>query len=321
MSRTIHFVKLGWGGKRGVVLLLALVVFLILSVLAAAFFTRTISENNLVRRYVSSTQALWYAEEGLAEATRQLDSTTSLGCLVSPCHYNTTTIDEGSGLYRITSTGRVFVGTSPINRTVESYVALNLTAGGDFNRAIEVRGNLSLKGSIDINPDPPENYADDYANFTFSERFGCSSDQIKYAAMSGQEHFTYLDEADLTKPKTQLDYTEGNVTWIELTSDKPPKVQLPNPGSGSGIIIINSPYGNVDIEGGDFNGIIWVIGELKIAGITNVTGSILSECAVDVETTASGNANLTWDPTAIQNALNLTIDLAPRTAKSWRELP
>ncbi len=310
--------------KRGVVFLLGLVVFLVLSVLAAAFFMRTIAENNAVRRQVASTQAFWYAEQGLAEAMDNLPSTSPLasplGCAPDYCNYNTitNTVTGSPDLYNITSTGRVSVQGSPITRTVESYVSLDVASPGNFLNAIEVGGNLSMSNNVDIEPEPAGNYTRTNSNFTFSGKFGFSYDEVKYAAMSGEPGFVFYDQDTYPKP---FNLINNEVVVIEFNSTQTHKVQLPSPGQGSGIIIINVINGDVDIEGGDFDGIIWAIGELKITGNPTLAGSVLSEVDFDITTKLGGTAYLEWNETAISNALNLTKTIADRSYKSWREVP
>jgi len=303
--------------KRGIVFLLGLVVFVVLSVLAAAFFTKTISENNAVRRQVSSTQAFWFAEEGLAEATKQLPLTGSLGCVGPGCNYNTTTQAGGAaGLYRIGSTGRVYVGTAPFTRTVEAYVSLDQSQFGEFENAIEVGGNLTLGGSYDIEPEPEDDYICATSDFTFAEKFGVSYDEVKYAAQSGEPGFVFYDQDTLPKPVT----VNNEVVVIEINSTKTEKVQFPNSPLGDGVVIVNVLNGDVDIEGGNFTGIFWAIGELKITGNPDMKGSVLSEVDLTVDTKVAGDAYLEWNKTAIDNALLLMGSLAPRTYKSWREV-
>jgi type II secretory pathway pseudopilin PulG len=303
--------------RRGVVFLLGLVVFVILSVLAAAFFTRTMSENNQVRRQVSSTQAFWHAEEGLAQATTNLPTTTSLGC--ASCNYSTitTSVPGSPGLYNITSVGRVFLGTASITRTLEVYVALNQSQFGEFNNAIEVGGNLTLSGSYDIEPEPEGNYTAPNSNFTFSEKFGVSYDEVKYAAISGEPGFVYYDQDTLPKPVT----VNNEVVVIEVNSTTTKKIQFPNSPLGDGVVIVNVINGDVDIEGGNFTGIFWAIGELKITGNPDMKGTVLSEVDLTVDTKVGGDAYLEWNQTAIDSALLLMGSLAPRAYKSWRELP
>jgi hypothetical protein len=308
--------------KRGIVLLLALVVFLVLSVLAAAFFTRSISENNLVRRQVASTQALWYAEEGIARGIAQLTSSMAVFPILVTGSDSTvsgydaeiqSSSDEPCGkAFQIVSTGSVFLGTSPITRTIESFVCLEQLTGSGFEDAIEVNGPLNIK------PNPPkvfpdDTYAKELAGVSFTTRFGFTSDELRaYAQSIGR----YYEDPSAPLASIPNDYP---VTWYKIT-DPTKKLQVPRNGwTGTGIMVVE---GNCDIEGGEFRGIIWVIGELKIAGNVVTFGAVISECDTEVTTDVTGTPALTWNQAAIDAAIQGPGDaLAGRTPLSWRELP
>ncbi|MGE5197464.1 MAG: PilX N-terminal domain-containing pilus assembly protein, partial [Deltaproteobacteria bacterium] len=58
--------------KRGVALVIGLMVILVLSILGSVIISRSISEARAARRYVESTQAFWLAEAGLNQALKNL---------------------------------------------------------------------------------------------------------------------------------------------------------------------------------------------------------------------------------------------------------
>jgi hypothetical protein len=317
--------------KRGIVLLLALVVFLVLSVLAAAFFTRSISENNLVRRQVASTQALWYAEEGIARGIAQLTSSLSLppsipvtGSDSNVSGYDAeiqSSSDETCGkAFQIVSTGSVFLGASAVSRTIESFVRLDQLTGGGFDYAIEVNGPLDIKNekgkAVEILPNdkPDADYCRALAGVSFT-RFGFTSDELRAYAQSISRYYEDTPIADI--PFTVGEYP---VTWIKNTDPTkdyiiPTSTKL----NGGGILVIE---GSTSILGGIFKGIIWVIGELRIAGNVETFGTIISECDTEVTTDISGTPALTWDQGEIDLALQGPGSaLARRTPLSWRETP
>jgi len=299
--------------KRAVALLLGLIVVLVLSVLSAAFFSRSISEHNLVRRYVSSTQALWFAEKGLADAAAQLPSASSLGN--SSSEYNTSTVsvysDANSTIYRIDSTGRVIIGSTPIEREIEHHVRYSpFLPASSFNFAIEVNGLLKLAGSYEILPDdqPDSYYCKENAGISFASRFGFSSEELKNLAVS---QGTYYED-----PASPLQNFPNQITWIKIT-EPTGQLKISESGwSGSGILVVE---GETDIEGGTFDGIIWVIGKLTITGNPHLSGTVISECQVDVTTKVAGNPELEWNETKIDAALGLLSSFADRTPLSWRE--
>lgn len=308
--------------KRGVVLLLALVVFLVLSVLASAFFTRSISENNLVKRQVASTQALWYAEEGISRGMAQLTSSLATPATVTGSDPTVSgydaqiesVSDEPCGkAFQIVSIGRVYLGAVAVSRSVESYVCLEQNVvNGDFDYAIEVNGPIKMA------PAPPKVFPDDSyakpdAGVSFAERFGFTSDELRaYAQSVGR----YYEDPSAPLASIPNDYP---VTWYKIT-DPAKKLQVPKTGwTGSGIMVVE---GNCDIEGGEFKGIIWVIGELKVAGNVQTWGTVVSECDTTVTTDVTGTPALTWSQGEIDAALQGPADaLAGRTPLSWRELP
>ena len=303
--------------KRGIALLLGLMVVLILSILFDAFFSRSISEHNLVRRYVSSTQAFWSAEEGAAEAIAQLSNEISLGN--SSFRYQTTTqnvySDANSTIYKITSIGRAI--DTPIDRKIETYVRYSpYQTPTDFNYAIEVNGPLTLHGSYDILPNDQldEYYCKEEAGISFASRFGFSSEELKNLAIS-QGHY-YEDPAS-PLPNFPEPSEPRQITWIKIT-DPDDQLKIPSSGWwGSGILVVE---GETDIEGGTFDGILWVIGKLTITGSPTLSGTVISECQVDVTTRIAGNPKLEWNSTKISNVLEDLLDpFADRTPLSWRE--
>lgn len=299
--------------KRGIALILALLVSTVLFILLGAFFLRSINENNLVRRNVNSTRAFWLAEAGVAEATRRLPNTGSFsGDLESNPDYQWTATSAywtssgpGVDIYRINSKGTVALGGS-IDRNLEAFVSVTPPQPSGFDLAIQVNGGLKLYGSYDINPD--DSYKTD-AKLSFTDKFDLSSERIKNIAI---EQGTYY-----VNPASPLQNLNG-ITWIDIVAPTT-KLKIPKTGwSGSGILIVN---GDTDIEGGTFNGIIWVIGELTITGNGTINGAVLSECEETVVTDIGGNPTINYNWTAVGSALNLLNAHASRTIVSWRETP
>lgn len=299
--------------KRGIALILALLVSVVLSILLGSFFLRSINENNLVRRYVNSTRAFWLAEAGVAEATRRLPTTGPYsGDLESNPNYQWSATSAywtsgggGVDIYRINSTGTVILPSGgSIDRNLEIYVSVTPPQPDDFDMAIEVNGDLNLFGSYDINPD---NSYTENAVLSFVDKFDLSSEVIKNIAI---EQGTYY-----VNPASPLPNLNG-VTWIDIVAPTT-KLKIPKTGwSGSGILIVN---GDTDIEGGTFDGIIWVIGELTITGNATINGAVLSECEEAVVTDIGGNPTINYNWTIISDTLDLLNPFASRTIVSWRE--
>ena len=300
--------------KRGIALILALLVSTVLIILLCSFFLRSINENNLVRRSVNSTRAFWLAEAGVAGAIKELPTPGwTTGYLESNPNYQWsatsawwTSAAPGVDIYQVNSTGTVSLPGGSIDRNLEAYVSVTPPQPDDFGVAIEVNGLLNLFGSYDINPDDS---SVTNAGLSFTDKFDLSSGRMKNIAI---EQGTYY-----VNPASPLQNLNG-ITWIDIVAPTT-KLKIPKTGwSGSGILIVN---GDTDIEGGTFDGIIWVIGELTITGNGTINGAVLSECEETIVTDIGGNPTINYNWTFIDLALHLTDDYAARTIVSWRETP
>lgn len=301
--------------KRGIALILALLVITVLTILLASFFLRSINENNLVRRSVNSTRAFWLAEAGVAGAIKELLPTPgwTTGNLESNPNYQWsatsawwTSSGPGVDIYQVNSTGTVILPGGSIDRNLEAFVSVTPPQPDDFDVAIEVNGGLNLFGSYDINPD--DSYTTN-ASLSFTDKFDLSSGRIKNIAI---EQGTYY-----VNPSSPLQDLNG-ITWIDIVAPTT-KLKIPKTGwSGSGILIVN---GDTDIEGGTFDGIIWVIGELTVTGNGTINGAMLSECEETIVTDIGGNPTINYNWTMVSDALDLLDPFASRTIKSWRETP
>lgn len=66
--------------NRGVVLIITLIIILVLTILAGAFFTRSITERSIASNYYNSTQALWLAESGIQKSIWELNHNSCGNC-------------------------------------------------------------------------------------------------------------------------------------------------------------------------------------------------------------------------------------------------
>lgn len=305
--------------KRGVALIFALLVIIVLLILLSSFFLRSMNENSLVRRYVNSTRALWLAEAGAAEAIKNLPTPTTTPVDEpledNPYHryiYTSTwssSPQAGVDIYEIKSEGKVLLSDgSFINRKIEVFVSFSPLHSGPFDLAVEVNGPLKLAGNCKdggcIYPD--SSLYKDYANLSFSQRFGISSDELESIAASQGTHYTNPDPhqafngitwIDIVEPTTQLKINDSN--W-----------------SGSGILVVN---GDTDIEAGEFNGILWVIGKLYLSGNVKINGAAFAECDADLQSTLTGNPTITYLQSQIDAALDLLTPYGQRAILAWHE--
>jgi len=152
--------------KRGIVLIICYMVIMILSVLGAAFFARSVSERRVTSKYLDSTQAFWLAEAGISKAMKNF-KTTGKFIAIEP-----TSLGDSGGGYRVNiDTGIIsshgFIPSDPPYRT-ERFIELNLPfygaaiyAAGDINisgTAYAIEGNVIYAGMGPTpTPDAPEN--------------------------------------------------------------------------------------------------------------------------------------------------------------------
>lgn len=154
-------------GKKGITLILSLLIIIMLTALTTAIFIRSISDNNLTRRYTESTNAFWLAEAGINRALNELRNNYSL----TGTNLWRTSLNQGgysvdiiySGQNRkVTSHGFIPFSSSRIERLIEvtmtKYIPPNF-----YDNALYCAGSIDLNGnSYSINGDVK--YADTIEN-------------------------------------------------------------------------------------------------------------------------------------------------------------
>ena len=85
--------------KKGIVLLIGLMVITVLSVLGTVVISRSISESRVVQRSVESTQAFWLSEAGISQALKDLRDDYALTSIVKTalgpgCYSATIEVDD-----------------------------------------------------------------------------------------------------------------------------------------------------------------------------------------------------------------------------------
>jgi len=275
-------------------LIISLIVLVIISVLASLLFFRVSNDNRLVRMFTDSTRAFWLAEAGIARLKTDLaayctaeppDNSVS-GSIIDANHqYSASCAQRGSTeYYDVVSTGTV-VASSPYANTTRTINALLKTEPGDpgnFQHAIRAEGELKVGGSVTINGDQEE-----YASFGFEDLFGYTMAEVEAAATN---HYT--------NPENNVTPVSG-ITWVDLTGNN--QFVASNSGwSGTGILVVN---GDADISGGTFDGILYVIGKLKMSGNPVISGTIIVESGADIDTSVTGNVVINFDSGEITSSL------------------
>ena len=308
--------------KQAAALIFSLLVVVVLSILLGSFFLSTMSENNLVKRYVASVRAFWAAEAGVAAAVKDLPSDVGLTDLDSYSRYWSDTEPRGVPInnttyYDVTSVGAVHLPVgSDVERTVKVVVkSVAPTSTDKFGYSLQAANEICFSGNCDDNKadkyiDPLNDCPVTTANPTglcwkesdsgvnFSGMFGYSQSEISAMA-------THYDEDHFPEPAS-------GITWIDVSSGE----ELhESGGGGTGILIID---GNCKFDGGfTWHGLIWVLGVLDASlGDSEFNGAVI--VSHDVSTNdVSGSALFVYNQTDIRGAIE---DLpAQKKVVSWWE--
>lgn len=288
-------------GKRAVVLVFSLLVVLVLSIMVFAFFSKSLNENNLVKRYVASKRAFWLAEAGVAQGINNLPSLGLVTSTIGGSNYRYSAQPSllSAGYYQIDSTGTVTLPDGAVvNESVSAVAKTGTTDPSKFPYAIETTTELEIKGSVSINPSDSQR---EYATLNFADLFGYSKTDLK----SNATH--------LYTPTNFAAPVDG-ITWVDV----PAGDTLTVAGNlvGSGILIVS---GDTHFSGTvDFNGIIYVIGKLTMTGTVTTSGAVLAESSTTVDTILKGNVTLNYSVSDITDALN-AIALLKVDIVSWKK--
>ena len=171
------------------------------------------------------------------------------------------------------------------SETLVSYAPKLVTPDG-VTDAITATGTIKIKGSSIVNGGIKEN-----AIFDFEEIFGYTKEEIE----DGATHL-YVDPENNIIPV-------DNITWVNFVENDDFLIS-DNNWEGSGILIIN---GDMHITGGYFEGIIWVVGNLRITGNPIIEGAIFVEGGTDIETTLStGNPTINYNSDVVNTPYYLS---------------
>ena len=167
--------------------------------------------------------------------------------------------------------------------------------------AIESEGEVEVKGSAEVNGNIEE-----WADLSFEDIFGVDKAEMEQIAQ------TYYPATYYTAPFNN-DSAQG-VTWIR-PNETDPQITLDG-WSGSGILIVED---DLKITGGTFDGVIWVVGTLRMDGNPVINGGIFVECGARLETTLTGNPTVNFDSEAVEDAFYRLTSL-PSMIESWQEV-
>jgi len=294
--------------NKGIVLVLALIVTLVLSILSVSFYMQNINESKLARRSIDSMRAFWLAEAGIAQATKNNTPSNASGYVADTNHtYNAfVTPVSGTNYYTVASTGTVTLPSGEsLSRTITVTVEVQYLPASNFQRAIETTADaiITRGANVHIIPSDPEDPNGPRVNsdFSFSQLFGMSKEEMRAIA-------------DHLYTSSNFDPNNVNgITWVDVDSGS--TLNVTGESTGSGILIVN---GDVKFAGTVlFEGIIYVIGKLTATGTFDQYGSLLVESTLELDPVISGAATINYDADAITEALSGMI--SGNAPVSWTE--
>ncbi len=163
--------------KKGIALVLAFAVIMILAVLGSIIISRSINESQLAKRYAESSQAFWLAEAGINRALKELKDS----YIITGSDLWSTTVDldqnTGDGKYsvsveditidsqphkKVTARGGIpSTGTARAERVVEAIMSKYIP-NNFYDNAVYSAGTVDFNGNSYIvanNEVPPDNKA------------------------------------------------------------------------------------------------------------------------------------------------------------------
>ena len=278
--------KEGTTNNSGAILALVVIILVVVNVLGIGLLSQSAMNAIEVVKKVKSTQAFWIAEGGLGMAISDLPDTNSFSGTLGNGEYDVTITPVSGFSYRWTveSVGSVNIVTRRIRVVV--VVRPEVTTAMMLSGNLDIKGNAVITGVVVKNTTP-----------NFEDVFGVTKEEM-------QDNATYKYTSP---PNNQTPVKE--ITWVN--EDNEFKITKTGGWKGSGIMVID---GDLDISGGTFDGVIWVIGELFISGNPVINGSIFVEGKATVDTTITGTAEISFHQSAIEDAFsNLS------TVLSWQE--
>ena len=171
------------------------------------------------------------------------------------------------------------------SETLVSYAPQLVTPDG-VTDALTATGKIEVKGSSVVNGGIVEN-----ATFDFEDIFGYTKAEMEEGATN-----LYVDPENNINPV-------DNVTWMNFVYDDIFLVS-DNNWEGSGILIVN---GDMKMTGGYFEGIIWVIGNLRVDGNPIIEGAVFVEGATDITTTVIGDPTINFNSGAVSSTYTLCL--------------
>ncbi|MBI5554229.1 MAG: hypothetical protein HY920_00035 [Elusimicrobia bacterium] len=309
--------KKSYGRKeQGNAMIMAIVVIFVIFIIGTSVVFLSENETSKTVKSNKQNEALYIADGGVEKALWEINRTSG--------YAGESNIALGHGKYTITvatPAGRpdqreiISTGQRGSYQRKIKVLCERLPGGVTVNSALACGGNVNMGGNASI------------AGTTLTGVLvpvGCSVNTVGGATVTGTPATgnapfpAFEDIFGLTLAQMQgfatTKYTNpGNnpactgITWVDgdlkaTSSD----------WHGTGILIVN---GNFDMSGGDFTGVIYVVGTFKMTGNALIAGSILSQSMADV-TGIFGTADIAYSAAAVDQANNVY----PFKIITWQEV-
>lgn len=345
---TAHF-----GNNRGFSLFIAMTIVVIVIIIILPLMTQAVNERQAAHRLGDSIRAFYAAESGINDAIDALNSCktesawTDAGWNVSnPILYRLSSrpLDDSDGsaiaYYDVEITDPAMptatveaTGYAPdkTNGSAVKSVRATIQTGG---AAVTAKGSIDIRGNAEVTGGTIE-----YGDLSFENIFDKTKDEVKAEERTEVVTDPANDYTPVPRPAenytdTNMNgeydsgepYTDSNangkwddkkqITWFKLVNNSDAQISS-NSWTGEGIIIVED--GDLRITGGTFNGVIWVMGTLFVAGNPTITGAIYVDGTVEDITTITGTPVITFDKGELVEAFG-GVDPLPFKRASWREI-
>ena len=316
----------GLGNNRGISFVIVLTIAVMTTFIVLALMPIALNDRQVVVSQANGVRAFYAAESGINVAFQALtdsdwtgwDTTTNPALFTLPLQ---NLVDSGGNTiarYEVeldlsNADTRIAesTGYSPTTADIERSMRVTFVR---LEAVIIAKGGVDIKGNAQINGDISE-----YTEFYFETIFGDTIANIKGASTTQvvidppNNHSPVPSPAEgYTDANSNGQYDVGeafvdddgdgewdnekNITWFEIV-DSDGAMITTNSWAGSGILVVED--GDLTITGGNFDGIVWVMGNLRIAGNATINGTIFVDGTVEDITEISGTPTISYSEAEI----------------------
>jgi len=316
--------------KKGSALVMCFMVITVFSIMSAAMFSSSVSENVFTKRYSEFTQAFWLAEAGANKALNELRisyaTTTVADTAMGAGGYSASITNNADGTRTVTATGFIpYLAPFRVQRVIQVIMnKLPMVPPNFYNSALYSAGNVNIDGNaydIDGNVIYAGTISSNTGNIngtithdpTVTPLASLSFNQLRDIS-KGQDN--YHDSSQLNGPfPSTFWYDESagipNVVFLEGNLDLNGKTLVGGFFVVGGEVIYDAVLsGNVAVKG-----CIYTRGNFTINGggnALNIEGGVWAGTGA----TLHGHAKIDYHSTYMQAIQNLGIDTDVQTV-SW----